>query len=148
MSQPGFAGNRYIVDINGSAGAFTPILARSPVTRLVIDESRVTSAGAANTPTGSIDYLIPNDGTTNGFTTVFRATSGESATTGTSDIVGSQSLPIVLGNPIRQHAEGGEIIGNGPNVVVGIIGGTPATTLIQLRATGATATSVMVTEYN
>lgn len=142
MSQPGFAGNKYIVDINGSGGAFTTILARSPVTRLVIDESQITAEGAANPTQGVIDYLIPNDGTTNGFTTVFRVTDG------TSDVIGSADLPIVLGNPIRQHAEGGELLGNGPNVVVGIIGGTPATPLIQLRSGSVTGTSVVVTEYN
>jgi hypothetical protein len=144
MSQPGFAGNRYIVDINGSAGAFVQILAKSPVRRVTIEESPITSAGVNNPLQGLIDYQIPNDNTPNGFTTVFRAVGGNTeAAEGQVEVA-----KIMLGNPIAQHAEGGEIIGNGPNVIVGMIGGTPATQLANVRSGTATATSVMVTEYN
>ena len=55
MSAPGYAGNQYILDINGSGGAFVSVLAKSTVRRLIIKESQITSAGAANVPQGAID---------------------------------------------------------------------------------------------
>lgn len=141
MSAPGFAGNRYLLDINGSGGAFTPILAKSPVTRLVVDESQITAEGATNVPQGVIDYQIPNDDTASGFGETLRAVAASS------DIIGSASLPIVLGNPIRQHGGGGEIIGQPGQPIVGF-GTTAATTMILVRSGTATGTTVMVTEYN
>ena len=136
MSQPGFAGNSYIVDINGDAGAFVAIVARSTVRRLVIEESSITSGGAANALQGVLDYQIPNDGTANGFTTIFRA----------------QQEPIKLPDgadtPSRMYQ--GEIIGQLGQPIVGNNppGLTTATTMVKVRSGSATATSVKVTEYN
>jgi len=146
MAVQGFAGNRRIIDINGSGGDFVSILATSTVRRLVVDESQVTSAGVANVPQGVIDYKLPNDGTANGFTTVFRSTEGDEG------IIGSSSLPIVLGNPVAQHEFQGETIGQLAQPIVGLPAAQQAaassTTMIQLRSGTATGTSVVVTEYN
>ena len=146
MSAPGFAGNKRIIDIHGSGGAFVSILATSTVRRLVVDESQITSAGAANAPQGAIDYKLPNDGTANGFTTVFRATAADEG------IIGAEGLPIVLGNPIGQHEMAGEVIGQLAQPIVGLPAAqqaaAAATTMIQVRSATATGTSVVVTEYN
>ena len=142
MTAPGFAGQKRIVDINGSGGAFVPILATTTSTRVVIDESQVTSAGVANVPQGVIDYQIPNDGTPNGFTTAFRATQGPEG------VLGAATLPIVLGNPL-DGGKRGDIIGQVGQPIAGAGGFvSTATVLIKLRSGSATATSVVVTEYN
>jgi hypothetical protein len=144
MSAPGFAGNKRIIDINGSGGAFISILATSTVRRLVVDESQITSAGAVNVPQGVIDYKLPNDGTANGFTTIFRAGAASEG------IIGAEDLPIVLGSPIGQHEMAGEVIGQLGQPIVGIPSANiaAATTMIQVRSATATGTSVVVTEYN
>lgn len=144
MTMPGFAGVKRIVDINGSAGAFVPILATTTCRRLVIDESQITSAGATNVPQGVIDYKLPNDDSANGFTVVFRATQGAEG------VIGAATLPIVLGNPVGQFGMAGEIIGQLGQPIVGMPANTPttATVMIQLRSGSATATSVTVVEYN
>jgi hypothetical protein len=142
MSQPGFQGNRYILDINATAGAWVNILAKSSVRRLVIDESQVTAAGVANVPQGAIDYRLPNDDTPNGFTTVFRAVASFEG------IIGDAHLPIVLGSPLGTDGKDGVIIGQLGQPLLGIVGTLPATTMIQVRSASATATSLVVTEYN
>lgn len=144
MSAPGFAGNKQIIDINGSGGAWVSIMATSTVRRLVVDESQITAEDAANTPQGVIDYRIPNDGTPKGFTTIFRASASDEG------IIGAEGLPIVLGNPIGQHEMAGEVIGQLGQPIVGIPTANiaAATTMIQVRSGTATGTSLVVTEYN
>ena len=144
MSAPGFAGNKRIININGSGGAFISILATSTVRHLIVDESQITSAGAANTPQGVIDYRLPNDGTPNGFTTIFRASASDEG------IIGAEGLPIVLGNPVGQHEMAGEVIGQLGQPIVGIPAANiaAATTMIQVRSGTAIGTSLVVTEYN
>lgn len=143
MSQPGFSGNRYLLDINGDGGAFVAVLAKSPLRRLVVRESTVTAEGAANTLQGLIQYRIPNDGTAAGFTTVFQE-AGANDTTSQGEVKAAQ---IELGSPNSAVGPWGELIGNGPNVICGI-GPTPATHLIDLRSGTATGTTVEITEYN
>jgi|SRR5579859_2896340 len=140
----GYAGNQRIVDIPANGGAFLPILAQSPCRRVVIEESPISSAGVTNPLQGNLKYRLPNDGTANGFTTVFEVYGAVDAAVSTA----SQVIParIELGNPIAQHEAFGELLGNGPGYVAGI-GTTPATTLIQIKS-GGSATSVVVTEYN
>lgn len=139
MSAPGYAGNQRIVDINSDAGAFISILAQSPVRRLKIQESPLTAAGAANTLQGSLEYQLPNDDTANGFTETFEAIGS----------TGDQwPVKIELGNPVGQIGPWGEVLGNGPGPLQGIVGGSVATTLIKIRSGTATATSIMVTECN
>lgn len=135
MSQPGFAGNSRIVDINGDAGAFIPILAQSVVRRLRITESPLTSAGAANPLQGSLEYQIPNDDTPNGFTTIFETA-----------IAVNEGLE--LGSEIAQKGPWGEIIGQPGQPQIGVPNGTAATTMIKVRSGTATATSIVVTEFN
>ncbi len=146
MSQPGFAGKKRIVDINSNAGAFTSILATTTSRRVVIDESPVTSAGAVNTLQNSIQYQISNDGTTNGFTTIFQADNSAEG------IIGATGLPIVIGNPMAGHEALGEIVGQVAQQIIGLPAAqqaaAQATTIIKLRSGTATATSVVVTEFN
>jgi hypothetical protein len=138
MSKPGFAGNSYILDINGSGGAFTAVVARSTVRQLVIQESQLTSTGAANALQRIIDYQIPNDGTPNGFTTIFRQAEDGTVVT------------IEQGSPVGQRGPWGEIIGQLGQPIIGQPNGqlTTATTMIKLRSGTATGTSVLVTELN
>lgn len=146
MSQPGFSGNRYLLAINGSGGAFVSVVAKSTVRRLEIEESSVTVAAAAQTLQGLLQYQLPNDDTAAGFTTIFQAVGGNTeAAEGT--VVPAK---IALGNPVGQMKEGGEIIGQLGQPIVGSNppGLTTATTMIKLRSGTATATTVMVTEYN
>ncbi len=136
MTVQGFAGNSYILDINSDAGAFVSILAKSTVRRLEVTESSITAAGAANALQGVLDYEIPNDGSVNGFATIFRAQQGD--------------MPIRLGSPIADRMYQGEIIGQLGQPIVGANppGLTSATTMMKIRSGTATATSVKVTEYN
>jgi hypothetical protein len=138
----GFSGNRYLLAINGSAGAFVTVLAKSPLRRLEIEESPITTAGSAQTLQGLLDYQLPNDDTTSGFTTIFRAVGANTETTE------GQVIParIELGSPNTNLTQG-ELLGNGPNTIAGI-GATPATPLINLRSGTTTATTVVITEYN
>jgi len=143
MSQPGFSGNRYLLDINADSGAFVAVLAKSPLRRLVVRESTIKADGSANTLQGLIQYRIPNDDTDAGFTTVFQAAGGND-TTAQGDV---NAAEITLGSPNTAFGPWGELLGNGPNVIVGI-GETPATHLIDLRSGTATGTTVEITEFN
>jgi len=137
----GFAGVKRIVDLNANTGAFIAILATTTSRRVIIDESQITAEGAANPPQGVIDYEIPNDGSTLGFTTVFRAVAGNG------DIIGCGNLPIVIGNPMAGHEALGELVGQVGQPIIGV-GTQAATTIIKLRSGSATATSVVITEFN
>ena len=136
MSQPGFAGNTYLLDINADSGAFKNIVARSSVRRLVIEESSITEAGAPNAIQGVLDYKLPNDGTAAGFTTVFRAQQE------------AIKLPDGADTPSRMYQ--GEIIGQLGQPIVGNNppGLTNATVMVQIRSGTDTETTVKVTEYN
>ena len=136
MTVQGFAGNSYILDINSDAGAFVSILAKSTVRRLEVTESSITAAGAANALQGVLDYLIPNDGSANGFTTIFRSQQE------------AIKLPDGADSPSRMYQ--GEIIGQLGQPIVGANppGLTTATTMMKIRSGTAAATSVKVTEYN
>jgi hypothetical protein len=141
MSQPGFAGQKRIIDVNANSGAFVKVLATTTSRRVVIDESPITSAGAANTLQNALQYQIPNDGTTNGFTTIFQTDNSAEG------IIGATGLPIVLGNPMAGHEALGEIIGQVGQPIVGA-GTQAATQLINVRSGTSTATSIVVVEYN
>ena len=148
MSAPGYAGSQYIVDINGSGGAFVPIIAKSTVRRLIVRESTITSAGVANTLQGLLQYKVPNDNTPNWFTTIF-SEAGANTLTAQGNVVEAE---IVLGGDRTQHLEMGEIIGQLAQPIVGMPAtqqaAQAATTMIQLRSGTATGTSVTVIEYN
>jgi hypothetical protein len=148
MSAPGYAGSQYIVDINASTGAFINIVANSTVRRLFVAESPLTSTGAANTLVGLLQYKVPNDGTTNGFTTVFEAVGANTLTTQ------GNPLPaeIIIGSDRSQHMPMGEIIGQLAQPIVGLPAAqqaaAAATTMMQIRSGTANGTSVTVIEYN
>lgn len=146
MSQPGYAGNQYLLAVNGDAGAFINVVARSTVRRLVIEESTVKPDGTAQTLQGLLQYKIPNDGTSAGFTTVFQA-AGANTIAAEGQVIPAK---IELGNKPGQIAAFGEIIGQLGQPIVGNNppGNTAATIMAQLRSGTATATTVLVTEYN
>jgi hypothetical protein len=121
----GFNGTQQILDIG--AGATINVLATGPVRRIRIDESNVKADGSANAKQG-IAYLIPNDGTASGFTTLFEPDLGES---------------VVLGDIPGDHGPLGSCLGNGPGFIVGI-GATPATILAKVKSATATGTSIVV----
>lgn len=146
MTPQGYAGNQYLLDINGDAGNWISVLAKSTVRRLIVEESTITAEGAANTLQGLLQYQIPNDGTTNGFTTIFQAVGANTEATE------GQVIParIELGSKIDQIAGAGETIGQLGQPIVGANppGLTAATTMIKLRSGTGTGTTVMVTELN
>jgi hypothetical protein len=133
----GFNGTQKIIDLPASTGAFIAILATGPVRKLEVEESPVTSAGAANTLVGLIEYKIPNDGSV-GFTTVFEAIGANDETSE------GQIVPAAfeLSDSAGFHGPLGSILGNGSSFLIGV-GATPATTLCMIRSGGA-ATSVRV----
>lgn len=131
MSAPGFNGTRQIIDIPGSGSALQAILATLPVRYVKVVESLLTAAGAPNVLQG-FNYEIPNDDTTNGFGQLLNIPPG---------------VVLELGDPMSLHGVHGALLGNGPNVIVGIPGGTPATTLFTARSATATGTSIEITQY-
>jgi hypothetical protein len=148
MSAPGYAGSQYILNINGSGGAFVPIIAKSTVRRLIVRESTITSAGVANTLQGLLQYKVPNDNTANGFTTIF-SEAGANTIAAQGNVVEAE---ITLGGDRTQHMEMGEIIGQLAQPIVGLPAAqqaaAAATTMMQIRSGTATGTSVTVIEYN
>lgn len=144
MSAPGFSGNQRIVDIPANTVTpFTSILAQSSVSKLVVEESPITSTGAANTLQGVLQYQLPNDGTANGFTTIFQKDGANTITT-QGEIAVAQ---IVLeGNPNRFGQP--QIIGQVGQQIIGASALTAATTMIKLRSGTGTGTSVIVRELN
>lgn len=134
----GFNGTQQIIDLPASTAAFIAILATGPVRKLEVEESPLTSAGAANTLVGLIEYKIPNDGSAGGFTTVFEAIGANDETSE------GQIVPAAfeLSDSAGFHGPLGSILGNGSSFLIGV-GATPATTLCMIRSGGA-ATSVRV----
>ncbi len=144
MSQPGFQGNSYLLAINGDAGAFVAVQAKSTVRRLVVEESPIKTDGTAQTLQGLLQYQIPNDGSASGFTTIFAAVGGNTEAAEGTVVVAK----IELGNPVAQIGGLGEIIGQLGQPITGLTTPAAATTMIQLRSGTATATTVKITEYN
>ena len=132
----GANGTQQILDI--AAGTTLPVLASGPLRFLRIIESAKTSTGAANAPVG-LNYTIPNDGTPNGFTTIFPVNPPSGAVTDTPS-------KIELGDPMALHGPYGTPLGNGPGMIVGI-GPTPATTLCRVASATGAATSILVEQF-
>lgn len=132
MSVPGFNGKQRIIDVPGSGSAYLAVLASGPVRRLRFLESTKKANGTANTPQG-LTYQLPNDGSANGFTTVF-------------DLPVNDVKELPDGISPSMRGEKGEIIGNGPGVLIGV-GVTAATTLFNVRSQTATGTSIILEEY-
>ena len=81
-----------------------------------------------------------------GFTTVFK-TDGADTLTPEGEV---EPAMLELGNPVGQFKEAGEIIGQLGQPVIGIpeANRASATIMVKLRSGTATATTVLVTEYN
>lgn len=127
MSQPGFNGTRQIVDIP-AAGTLLNIVATGPARYVIVKESALTAAGAANVAQG-FDYKLPNDN----FTQLLAASGTPAA--------------MEIGDRQAVAHKFGILLGNGPDVIVGVIGGIPATVLFKAQSATATPTSIEVTQY-
>lgn len=125
MRQGGGNFTRNIIDIPAN-GALLAILATGPVRYVKVKESQLTAAGAANEPQG-FEYTLPNDN----FTQLLETIPGDT---------------LGIGDPMSLRGSHGSILGNGPNVILGV-GPTPATTLFKAQALTAAPTSIEVTQY-
>lgn len=126
-NKPGFNGTRQIIDL-AAAGALTDILATGPVKYILVKESQLTSAGAANVPQG-FEYKLPNDGFTQLLETI------------PNDV-------LEIGDISARFNRDGSILGNGPSYIQGSpTGVTPATVLFKAQSAGATATSIEVSQF-
>lgn len=122
----GFNGTKTIVAVPGSGVPPVALLATGPVRYVKIVESQLTPAGAANAAQG-FEYALPNDG----FVANFGVVPYDVAE---------------IGDPMALRGSHGTMLGNGPNVNIGI-GATPAATLANLRSLTATPTYVVVDQY-
>jgi hypothetical protein len=120
-----------LVTINGSAGAFTPILAATVSRRVEIVEDASANAGVAQ----GLQYQI-DDGTATPFVQIYEVL--PSATSPSAE-------PIVLGEFIPQGGGYGRTIGTPADNSGGY--SIPATLLANVRSYSATATTVRVTEH-
>ena len=123
----GFNGTKKVIDVPAN-GTLRDILATGPLTYFEIVESQITAAGAPNVPQG-ITYSLPNDD----FAQLHEAIPGE---------------VVQIGDRAARHGSkgGGSMLGNGPNVIVGI-GATAATTIAKVQSLTSTPTSVEVTQW-
>jgi len=135
MSNFLFNGKQRIVDLNGSAGAYVALLATILLRRVVVQESLLTSTGAANTPQG-LTYTLP--GSTQTFQLPVPTTTQEPGEFPKIEIPDREDMSF--------HQAYGNVIGNGPDTPGAGVAPTLATTLMTLRSATATATSVLVTE--
>lgn len=117
-----------IIDIPGDGSAYLPILAVGPVRFVEIVESTVTAEGVANALQG-FDYLLPNDGSTPGFTTEFSA---------------PPNVVVKLGDTQAQYTRHGILLGNGADTPGAGQDPIPATILIKVRSATATGTSLQI----
>jgi len=124
----------YIVDLNGSAGAFVNINANAPIRRFKIRESLLTAEGVANTPQG-LQYTLYGG-------TVTLAKPAPSTTNEPSEF---PTIEFPDPDDMSFHAEQGYIIGMGPDSPgVGVAPTLVGTLLASVKSLTATATSVEV----
>lgn len=116
-----------LVAINGSGGAFVPILATQITRRVEIIEDASANAGVAQ----GLAYQF-DDSQTPPYTTVYELTAAEE--------------PLILGEPIPQSNRYGTVIGKPAQNSGGY--SEPATVLCNLRSLSATATVVRITEFS
>jgi hypothetical protein len=117
-----------LVAINGNGGAFTVIRATTLCRRVEIIEDFSANAGVGQ----GIQYQVPNDGTTAGFTTTLS--------------VAPQTEPIILQDTVAEARGRGAFIGNGPDASGGYA--LPATQIVNLRSASATGTVVRISEFS
>lgn len=123
-----------IVDVP-AAGTFLRVFLSGPTCYARLVESPLTSTGTANTVQGGFLYRLKNDGTTNGFTTVFEA----------SPTPNNDNARLELGDP-QGTTHYRSPLGSGPQDALGAgAGTTPGTIMCDLSGI-AGATSVEITE--
>jgi hypothetical protein len=129
-----FNGTRVILDINGNAGAVTPIYATGPVTKLVIRESVLTSTGANNGPQG-LQYQLPGS-------TQWIAIPAASTTNDPGDF---PKISIPDSEDYGFHAHERYVIGMGPDSPgAGVPPSVNGTLLLNIKSLTGTATSIQV----
>src|ERR1700735_3051422 len=123
--QRGSNGTQQIIDIPADTGGFLSILATGPVRLIEIVESTLTAEGAANAIQG-FNYLIPNDGSANGFTTLFQNPPG---------------TVLKFAHTQAQYTKHGPPMGTGPDARGAGVPARPATTLLKVQSMTGTGTS-------
>jgi hypothetical protein len=116
-----------LITINGSTGAFTPVLA-TQVTRRV----EVIEDGSANGGTGQGLIYQFDDGSAAPFAAIYQ--------------IEPTDEPLVLGSPIPQNTGYGLVLGHGPQNSGGY--SIPATLLLNLKSATGSGTTVRVTEFD
>jgi hypothetical protein len=116
-----------LININGSAGSFTPVYASQVTRRVEILEDFSANSGIGQ----GLAYQF-DDGSATPFTTVYE--------------IAPQTEPIILGTPVPQGAGYALVLGHGPDASGGY--SIPATLLINLRSASTTATTVRVMEFD
>lgn len=116
-----------LINLNGSAGAFTPVFATQVTRRVEIIEDASSNAGVGQ----GLIYQF-NDGSATPFTANYQ--------------IAPQTEPTILGAPVPQGEGYGLVIGTPPDRSGGY--SIPATLLINLKSGSASGTSVRVTEFD
>lgn len=116
-----------LININGSAGAFTPVYATQVTRRVEVVEDFSANAGVGQ----GLEYQF-DDGESPNFATVYS--------------IAPQTEPVILGTPIPQGAGYALVLGHGPDSSGGYA--IPATLLINIRSASALGTTIRITEFD
>lgn len=133
---------RYIA-INGSAGAYTTVLATQWTWRAEILEDYSANAGVGQ----GLEYLVP-DPSTLPQAPSWLGQAGSTATPVTATVgfkIGPVTEPIILGEPLPLGGGSAPTIGTGPDNSGGY--SIVATPLIMIRSATATSTAIRLTEF-
>lgn len=136
------ANERYIA-INGSAGAYTTVLATQWTWRAEVLEDYSANAGVGQ----GLEFLLP-DPKSFPQTPAWLGQAGSTAAPATPTVgfkIGPQTEPIILGQPLPLGGGSAPTIGTGPDNSGGY--SIPATPLIMIRSASATATAIRITEF-
>lgn len=133
MANP-FNGTQTVIDLNGTGGAYTNIVATGPLRRFKIYESLLKADGTtAVTPQGLTYTLF-------GGTQVFQLP----APSTTNEPSEFPKIEIPDGDDASFHGWQGNVLGNGPDKPGAGVAPTLATVLAAVRSATSTATSVVV----
>jgi hypothetical protein len=127
---------QYLININGSGGAYVPISAKSVVRRLEMIEDSSANAGVFQGITYQFDDgsgTVPNTPSSTVYTVIPSA-------------IQPEVYPVVIGEAVPENMGYGRVIGTPPDNSGGY--SIPATVLANVRSATATATVLRVTEYN
>jgi hypothetical protein len=121
-----------LITINGSAGAYTTVLATQVTRRVEIIEDYSAIVNGVNQ---GLQYNLPDPKSPDPGNPIWLGPFS----------IAPQSEAIILGEPIPQGTGYGTVIGHGPDASGGFI--IAATPLIQIRSASATATTIRVSEF-